>query len=79
MKIKVIGSGCSTCKKLHGLAVEAVKAIGLETEVVYSNDINEAIKLGAMQMPVLVINNKIVMSGLVPDVEKIKEKIKNSL
>ncbi len=37
MKIQVLGSGCSTCKKLFELTKEAVKQLNLREEVEIRN------------------------------------------
>ncbi len=73
MKIQVLGSGCTTCKKLFEQTKQAVSELKLDIEVGYSNDIQKIIELGAMSSPVLAINNKIALVGQVPGVEKIKE------
>jgi small redox-active disulfide protein 2 len=77
MIIKVLGSGCPTCKKLFEKTKQAVSELQLDAEVEYSNDIQEMLALGAMSSPVLAIDNKIALSGQVPGVEKIKEIITN--
>ena len=73
MKIQVLGSGCPTCKNLFELIMQAVEELQLDTEVEYISDIQKIIEMGLMQSPVLVIDNKPVMVGFVPNKEKIKE------
>lgn len=75
MKIQVLGSGCPTCKKLNDMTVQAVKELGLSEEVEYlTGEIgtSKIIELGIMSSPVLAINDKPVMVGFTPDIEKIK-------
>jgi len=76
MKIQVLGSGCSTCKKLFELTKQAAAELKLKTEVEYITDIQKIIEMGVMSSPVLAIDSKPVMVGFVPNVEKIKEAIK---
>jgi len=76
MEIQVLGSGCPTCKKLFDLTTQAVKEMKLKIEVEYITDIQKIIEMGVMQSPVLAVNGKPVMTGL-PDIEKIKNIIKN--
>ena len=78
MDIKVIGPGCANCKKLLEVTKQAVKEIGLETEVEYVTDIQKMVELGIMQTPALSINGKVVLSGFVPDIKTIKNKIKEN-
>lgn len=73
MKIKVLGSGCSKCKKLFELTQEAVKQLDLPYRVEYITDVTAIIRLGVMSSPVLTINDLPVAVGYVPDIEKIKE------
>ncbi len=72
--IEVIGSGCANCKKLHELAVSAAKELNLGIEVAYSDDIQKALAMDVLQFPVLAVNGKAVLTGLV-DAEKIKKAI----
>lgn len=76
MKIQVLGSGCTSCKKLHEITQKAVKELGLKEKVEYITDISKIIEMGLMQTPALVINGKPVMTGITADIEKIKSLIK---
>jgi len=76
IQIQVLGSGCPTCKKLFELTKQAVNELDLKTEVEYVTDIQKIIEMGVMTSPVLAINGQPVITGSLPDIEKIKEKIK---
>ncbi len=78
MEIKVIGPGCANCKRLLEVTKQAVKEAGLETEIEYVTDIQKMVEMGIMQTPALAINGKVVLSGFVPDVKTIKNKIKEN-
>lgn len=73
MKIEVIGSGCKKCKALFELAKEVFPELGINDEVIYSNDINKIVLMGIMQSPVLTINDKPVLVGMLPNKERLKE------
>ena len=79
MKIQVLGSGCPTCKKLFELTKQAVEELGLKIEVEYITDIQRIVEMGVMSSPVLSIDGKPAITGFLPDVEKIKKIIKDSL
>lgn len=79
MKIQVLGSGCPTCKKLFEITSQAAKELNLPNEVEYITDIQKAVEMGVMQMPVIAINGKPVLTGKIFDAEKIKDIIKNNL
>ena len=76
MKIQVLGSGCPTCKELYELTLQAVKELNLKEEVEYITDISKIIEMGIMSSPVLAVDGKPVMVGFLPDVEKIKNLLK---
>jgi len=78
MEIKVIGPGCANCKRLLEVTKQAVKEAGLETEIEYVTDIQKMVEMGIIQTPALAINGKVVLSGFVPDVKTIKNKIKEN-
>lgn len=78
MKIQVLGSGCPTCKKLHEITTEAVKQLNLKDSVEYITDVSKIVEMGVMSSPVLAINGKPVMVGFLPDVEKVKDLLKEA-
>jgi len=79
MNIKVFGSGCPTCHKLFELTKEVVAELELDTEVEYICDIQKIIEMGLMQTPVLVINDKPVLSGSIGNKNIIKELIQKEI
>ena len=80
MQIQVLGSGCATCHKLYEITQKAVKELGIDSGVEYitgNEGMKKIIELGVMNSPVLVVDSQIAMIGFIPDIEKIKEKIKS--
>jgi len=78
MKIKIIGSGCPTCKKLHQMVVKLKDEGKIKADVEYSDDVNELIKLGAMGSPALVVDGKLASVGMPENEKKLLEIIKKS-
>ncbi len=78
MKIQVFGSGCESCKNLHKLAQQAVSELGIKSEVEYVTDIAKMMEMGFMTSPVLAVDGKAVITGFVPNLDKIKEAIKKN-
>ena len=81
MKIQVLGSGCPTCKKLNEMTVQAVKELGLKDNVEYLTGdagTSKIIEMGIMSSPVLVVDDRPVMVGFTPDIEKIKNLIQKA-
>jgi hypothetical protein len=80
MDIKVLGSGCPTCKKLYNLVRRVAKEAGITETITYVPDIKEVLKLKALKTPVITIRGKVVMTGFEIEPEDVKkEKIKKIL
>lgn len=63
--VKVLGAGCKSCHELFENTKTAVKNKGLQVEVEYVTDMEKVMAYGAMSMPVLVVNEKVVSVGRV--------------
>lgn len=75
MEIKVLGSGCATCHKLHESVKQAVAELGTDAQILYITDIMEIMKAGIMHTPGLIMNGKVKAMGRVPSVKEIKQMI----
>ena len=75
MKIQVLGSGCTNCKRLYEITKEIIKESHLEAQVDYVTDVSKIVEMGIMSSPVLTVNGKPVMVGFIPNKEKIKDAI----
>ncbi len=71
MIIKILGSGCSNCKKLKTNAKEAVERAKVDAEIVKVEDIKDIMAYGVMRTPAIVINEKVKMYGKVSPVDEI--------
>ena len=78
MKIKIIGSGCPTCHKLHEMVLSLKKEGKIKADIEYSKDINELIDLGVIESPALVINGKVANTGMPENEKKLLDIIKKS-
>lgn len=61
--IKVMGTECQSCHKQYEYAKEAIKKLGLSTEVEYITDMSKITQYGVMSMPALVFNEKVISMG----------------
>lgn len=75
MDIKVLGSGCSNCKKLLENVQTACKEMQFDADIHYVTDYIEIVKTGLMRTPGLMMNGKIVSFGRVPNSEEVKKLI----
>lgn len=79
MIIKILGSGCKNCLALKENTEAALKATGIEAEVIKVEAMKDIVSYGVMQTPALVINEKVMSYGKVlkpKDIEAILEKVK---
>ncbi len=71
MIIKILGSGCSNCKKLQANAKEAAEKANVDAEILKVEDIKDIMAYGVMRTPAIVINEKVKMYGKVSSVDEI--------
>jgi len=67
LTIKVLGPGCENCKKVETVARKAVLNLGIEAEVVKVTEWAEIRKYPILSTPGLVINEKLVCGGRIPN------------
>ena len=79
MKIEVIGSGCKKCKSLFELTEVVSRELGINDTVLHSTDVNKIVAMGLMSSPVLTVNDKPVLVGILPDKERLKEIISKNI
>jgi small redox-active disulfide protein 2 len=76
MVIKVLGSGCTNCKKLEENTRKAVAELGLEAAIEKVADFKDIMSYGVMKTPALVVDGKVKIMGRVPSSEEIKKYLK---
>lgn len=73
MIIKVLGSGCMSCKKLEANVRKAVEELGIEATIEKVTDFKDIVAYGVMTTPALVIDEQVKIMGKVVSVEEIKK------
>ncbi len=63
MEIKVLGTGCASCKTLYETVKQAVAELDIEATVIKEEDLMQIMNYNVMSMPGLVINEKVVSAG----------------
>ena len=67
LTIKVLGSGCPNCKKVEAIARQAVAKMSVEAEVIKVTEYADIMEYNIMSTPGLVINEKLVSAGKIPN------------
>ena len=63
MEIKILGTGCASCKALHETVKQAVAELGIEATIIKEEDLMRIMNYNVMSLPGLVINEKVVSAG----------------
>jgi small redox-active disulfide protein 2 len=79
LTIKVLGSGCANCQNLAARALQAINNLSIEARVEKVTDYAEIMKYKIMATPGLVINEKVVSAGRVPNEAEITTFLVNAL
>jgi small redox-active disulfide protein 2 len=77
MNIKILGTGCPNCQKLESNTKQALEELKMEAVVEKITEIQDIISYGIMSTPALVVDDAVLVVGMVPDVKQIKEALKN--
>jgi small redox-active disulfide protein 2 len=75
--IKVLGPGCPKCKTTFQNALEAVKQLGIEANVIKIEDIEEMMTYNVLTTPVLMIDEVIKIKGRIAQTNEIIELLNN--
>lgn len=79
MKIKILGMDCPGCARLEGNVRRALRELGRADEVEKVVDLAEIMKYGVLSLPALVVNERVCLSGRVPETREAKELIAGEL
>lgn len=73
MKLEILGTGCTKCKRMFDNVTEAVKKSGVQAEVVKVEALEEIVSRGVMMTPSLFMDGEEVVAARVPTVNEIIE------
>ena len=72
MVIQILGSGCTSCRKLEANAREAVKNLGIHAEIVKVQDMDAIMEMGVMITPGLAVDGEVKKTGKVLSIAEIE-------
>lgn len=78
VNIKVVGSGCPNCQKLAALCQEVVSEQNFPAQIEKVTELKKFAELGIFMTPGLLINNKVMSSGKIPDKSTLETWIKDA-
>ncbi|MDY6206685.1 MAG: thioredoxin family protein [Prevotella sp.] len=73
MEIKVLGTGCSRCKKLLETVQKMVKDNQLNADVEYVTDIMRIMEYDVLATPAIVVDGTVKVKGKVPSENELKK------
>ena len=71
MIIKILGSGCANCHRLEANTRNAIATLGIDATIEKVTDVADIASYGIMRTPGLVVDERVLVSGRVPDAGEI--------
>ena len=75
MEIKVLGTGCPSCKTLYETTKQAIAELGSDATLIKEEDLLKIMEYNVLSLPALVIDGKIVSAGKRLSLAEVKELI----
>jgi small redox-active disulfide protein 2 len=73
MTVKVLGPGCKRCHALAAVTEQALGDLGRPTTVQHVTDYAEMARYGVMSTPALVVDDRVLLSGVIPPRDRLRE------
>ncbi len=71
--IKILGTGCPNCKRTEAVVRTVADELKCDVSIVKIEDIKEIMTYDIMSTPAVVIDEKVVIKGRVPNFDEIKD------
>ncbi len=78
MEIKILGGGCARCQQLEAVTRKVVNELGYEVQFSKVKAMNEIMAYDVMTTPALVVDEKVLCSGRIPDPDEIRDWLKET-
>ncbi len=79
LNIKVLGPGCANCTRVEQIARDVVQSLAVEATIIKVKDREAWKRYGLLYTPGLVINEKLVCGGRIPEQAEVTTWIANEL
>jgi small redox-active disulfide protein 2 len=79
LTIKILGPGCDNCKKVEAIAKQAAEVLAVEATFVKVTNYNDMKAYNILSTPGLVINEKLVCAGRIPNQAEVITWLANAL
>ena len=79
MEVKILGSGCPNCKRLEKVTREALDEMGVVATVTKVTDVQAIMAYDIVSTPGLVIDEKVVSYGRIPQKAELTSMIATAL
>ena len=73
MKIEILGTGCSKCRKTEKIVKQVIEELGKDADVEKVEDLQEIVNRGVMMTPAVVVDGEVKIVGHVPSKDEIKK------
>ncbi len=74
--IKILGTGCPNCKRTEAVVKTVIEELKSDATLIKIEDIQDIMAYDVMSTPAVVIDEKVVIKGRVPNFDEIKELLK---
>ena len=75
MEIKVLGTGCSSCKALYETTKHAISELDCDATLINEEELSKIMEYNILGLPALVIDDKVVSAGKKLSLAEVKELI----
>ena len=73
IEVKILGTGCASCKTTQRLVEEVLAAKGVQARIDKVEDMASIMRYGVMSTPGVVIDGKVVHAGGVPSRSQVEQ------
>lgn len=73
LRVVILGPGCYQCDSLEKGVRDIMAEMNLAADLEHVTDVQQIARYGVIGVPALIINNKIVSTGVLPDKKRIRE------